>query len=82
MKEFEDIQKVIEFGAMKYGKDTWLDPGVLEHRKNCDSMFHHLAEHFAGIEEDHESGLDPLLHLAARALMAYTLKKRNLPYKE
>ena len=57
-----------------------------------DSMFHHLAEswgqkdrdmfkqpqpHGADRREDEESGLDPLLHLACRALMCYTLIQRG-----
>jgi len=75
--EFLDVQKVLDFGAIKYGKDSWLRGEHFNHRDNHASMSRHLAEAYNGISEDTESGLDPLLHLAARALMEYTLHKRG-----
>lgn len=62
------------------------------------SMFHHLAEsysntvnmelcdedgdHIRYARRDKESGLDPLLHLACRALMMYTRLKREIRHKD
>lgn len=80
--EFYDISKVLEMGAKKYGPRDWETSGThLTHKANHDSMFHHLAESYSGITEDHESELHPLLHLACRALMGYTLWKRGQDVK-
>lgn len=78
--EFYDVIKVLEMGAKKHGANNWLDPNgkKADHKSMHDSMFHHLAESFSGSRKDTESGLDPLLHLACRALMSYTRKKRGL----
>jgi len=76
--EFNDIEKVLEFGATKYGPNNWLHEGVKSDFTSMhNSMFHHLADSWAGERRDHETKLDPLLHLATRALMMYTLIKRS-----
>ncbi len=75
--EFLDVQKVLDFGATKYGKDSWLAGNHFNHKDNHASMSRHLAEAYNGKSADEESGLDPLLHLACRALMEYTLYKRG-----
>ena len=77
-KEFLEVYKVLDIGAKKYGANSWLKGEHFDHRRNCDSLFHHLAEAYNQKEKDEESGLDPLLHLACRSLMAYTLKKRGM----
>lgn len=82
--EFLDFLEVLEFGAKKHGNLNWLDT---EGRKSSfkdmhASMFRHLAESSAGHRADHETGLDPLLHLASRALMMYTRLKRGIKHKE
>lgn len=76
--EFQDVQKVLEMGAEKYGANSWLRGIHFNHRDNNASMFRHLAESYCGKTADDESDLHPLLHLAARALMEYTLYKRGL----
>lgn len=82
--EFMHVLKVLEFGAMKHGNLNWLDANgnKSSHKDMHDSMFHHLAESFSGVRIDPESGLDPLLHLACRALMTYTRIQRGLIHKE
>lgn len=79
-EEFLDLVLVIENGAKKHGKGTWLEATnvSLQHNNNHNSMFHHLADSYAKLEADKDSGLDPLLHLACRALMCYTRKKRGI----
>lgn len=81
-KEFYDVNLVLLNGARKYGRDTYLqeEDYHLNFEDNCASMFRHLAKHTAGIDNDEESGLDHLLHLACRSLMLYTRKKRGLDY--
>lgn len=76
--EFQDIIKVLVMGATKYGANSWLKGNHFDVHKNHKSMSHHLLESYREIRHDHESGLDPLLHLSLRALMEYTLRQRGL----
>ena len=81
--EFYDILEVLEFGATKHGASNWLETdGRKSSRKNMlESMGRHWAEaHTSHI--DHETKLDPLLHLACRALMAYTRSKRDIRHPD
>lgn len=82
--EFADILDVMEMGAKKHGGNNWLNPnGRKSSLKDMhDSMFHHLAESFSGSRADAESGLDPLLHLACRALMTYTRIQRDIVHED
>lgn len=81
-KEMEDWKKVLEMGAKKYTPNNWLE----KEGKNCDeksmhaSMFRHLAESssMGSCALDKESNLDPLLHLACRALMLYTRRQKGI----
>lgn len=81
--EFMDFLKVIHFGAAKHGDKNWLEPNgkKASHKEMHDSMFHHLAESFAGVREDKETGLDPLLHLISRAMMMYVRRKRGIKHE-
>lgn len=83
-QEMYDWTDVLEMGAKKYGANNWLEPdGKNANEKNTHaSMFRHLAKSSAGIINDEESGLDHLLHVACRALMLYTRRKRNIIHKE
>lgn len=82
-KEMYDFLKVMEMGAKKYGANNWLDDDghCSDHKSMHASMFRHLAESSAGFTADKESGLHPLLHLAARALMVYTRQKLGKKHK-
>lgn len=77
--EFLHFLQVLEEGSRKYGKYSWLseDGPKTSHKDMHASMFRHLAESHAGKRYDEETGLDPLLHLAARALMLYTINHRK-----
>lgn len=79
-KALSDLKQVTDVGDNKHGKDSWKDKDnpSLQHMANCHSMFHHLAEHMLGQTVDKDSGMDPLLHLACRALMAYERNYRVL----
>jgi len=79
--EFYDVGLVLNFGATKYEPRNWEEKNGIkaDFKQQHDSMFHHLAESFAGwSRHDQESDLDPLLHLACRALMCYTRIKREI----
>ncbi len=77
-EEFEHFRKVLDMGAVKYGANSWLKGQHFDVHRNHRSMSHHLLESYREVREDAESGLDPLLHLATRALMEYTLRVRGL----
>ena len=81
--EFYDILKVLEFGVEKHGHSNWLDPnGRKSSEKNMlESIGRHWAEAHTG-KTDHETNLDPLLHLACRALMLYTRRKRGIVHQD
>lgn len=91
-EEFQDYLQVMEMGARKHGADNWLNPNGSKSsfKQMHDSMFHHLAESFAAgnfpedsfKRQDHESGLDPLLHLICRAQMLYTRLKRGIRHEQ
>lgn len=86
--EFYDFLQVLEYGALKHGQvgdvANWesVNGAKSSHKDMHASMFRHLAESSAHMREDHESGLDPLLHLASRALMMYTRIQRGLIHEE
>ncbi len=78
--EMMDFVHVMRAGAEKYDKDNWLLPEGhhASHKAMHASMFRHLADSHAGNREDRDSGFDPLLHLATRALMMYTRLQREI----
>ncbi len=82
--EFIDFLKVMELGAEKHGHYNWLVPNGKKssHKEMHASMFRHLAESSSGRRSDAETGLDPLLHLASRALMMYTRIQRGIYHEE
>lgn len=83
--EFYDFLKVLEFGKTKHGACNWLEVRGKKStfKQMHDSMFHHLAESYVNKQrEDKESGLDPLLHLACRALMMYTRINRGIVHPD
>jgi hypothetical protein len=96
-KEMYHFLKIMELGAKKHGANNWLNPnGKRSSEKDMhESMFHHLAESYAlgqlyknnpvskvsGIK-DKDTGLDPLLHLACRALMMYTRRQKLIVHEE
>lgn len=78
MLHFIDV--LIHGNDKGYEPDGWLHGIKFDHDRNSNSMFHHLSESYVGQTEDRESKLHPLLHLACRALMEYTVhvrEKRN-----
>ena len=74
--------RVMIKGAEKYEADNWLnaDGHHSSHKDMHASMFRHLADSHANNRIDADSGLDPLLHLATRALMCYTRINREIKH--
>lgn len=52
--EFFDVFRIVSNGARKYELNGWLSPDGkrCSEKEMHDSMFHHLAESFAGVTED------------------------------
>ena len=83
--EFFDFLDVIDFGARKYTRNDWLKKDgkkVSEYDMHASMLRHFnksLNSEGTDIEKmlDDESKLDHLLHLATRALMLYTIRKRK-----
>ena len=74
-----ELERITDNGGQKHGYGSWKDKDnpSLQHVANCNSMFHHLADSFADIKEDKDSGLHPCLHLAWRALAMYEREVRG-----
>jgi len=84
--EMFDFLKVVAIGAKKYAMNNWLEAdGKRSSEKDMhDSMGHHWAESMVGKGKalDKDSKLDPLLHLACRALMLYTRRQRGIIHED
>lgn len=74
--EFDDIVLVLMNGAEKYEAHGWENGVAFEKDANLASIRRHENDYKAGIIVDKDSGLHPLLHVACRAMMQYTLDKR------
>ena len=64
--ELEEIVKVLQYGATKYGRDNW----KLCNDKNryIDALYRHLEAYRAGEMFDKDTNLHHLAHLACNAL--------------
>lgn len=80
--EFDDVIEVLQHSAEtgKYGRNDWLEGINFDSENNYSSSARHWRDYREGVRSDAENGLHPLLMVACRALMQYTLDKRN--YKE
>lgn len=77
-QEFLDVFQVLVAGVDKgYAPNGWMKGEHFNERDNFASIARHNAENYAGSKIDPETGLPVLLHVACRALMAYTLDKRG-----
>ncbi len=75
-EEFNDVILVLMNGAKKYEAHGWEKGIKFEKEANVASIKRHLSDFRLGKMTDDESGLHPLLHVACRALMQYTLNQR------
>ncbi len=80
-EEFNDVILVLENGAKKYERNGWEKGIKFEKEANIASIKRHLSEYRTGKLKDDESGLHPLLHVATRALMQYTVDKRAAEFE-
>jgi len=77
--EFHDVVLVLQQAheSGKYTKNGWLHGEKFSEDSNNASKQRHLDDLRQGNYQDEETGLDADLHLACRALMSYTLRKRG-----
>jgi hypothetical protein len=65
MSEFEDIVKIMTFGASKYADNGW--KGVDKDRYIA-AMLRHITAYMSGEEVDEESGMSHLAHAACNVI--------------
>lgn len=70
----EEVVKVLEHGAQKYGMDNWslVDDGA---KRYLDAALRHMVEYMKGVERDEESGHHHLAHAAASLLFIMAIEK-------
>ena len=71
----EGIGKVLEFGAKKYDRGNWRKG--LSHTEICDSLIRHLSSYLAGEDNDIESKLPHVDHIATNALFLSEMTRTN-----
>ena len=64
--QVEQILRIVEFGAEKYGKDNWQT--CKEPERYIDAAFRHLIAYASGNKKDSESGKSHLAHCACNLL--------------
>jgi hypothetical protein len=77
--EFHDVVLILQQAheSGKYAKNGWQEGIKFDEESNNSSKQRHLDDLRQKKYIDKESGLDADLHLACRALMSYTLRKRG-----
>jgi hypothetical protein len=64
----EEVVRVLEFGAIKYGPDQWRQLPEFEWSRILNALERHLNKLKRGIDRDDESGLLEAAHMACNAL--------------
>lgn len=82
-EEMLDFINVLNHSARtgRYEPNNWLKAeGAIncDRKKQYGSIFRHVAEAYAGVKKDEDSGLDPRLHAVSRLLMSYVRDLRGL----
>lgn len=72
------LLEIFDFGCRKYGELDWYYTTTNVLMTNHDSMFHHLAQSYNHMTQDHESKFHPVLHLACRAVMQFTVDHKQM----
>lgn len=72
-ESFEDMVKVLEFGANKYEAHNWKKGHYTT--KLCESLMRHLFAYLSGEDVDPESGCSHIGHIQCNAMfLAYSAK--------
>jgi hypothetical protein len=79
VEAIEEVLKVLEFGAKRYGKFNWIENSEsVEWSRFVNALERHLASFKKGQDTDADSGLLELAHIATNALFLLTFKIQNL----
>jgi len=62
LRAFEDMAKVLEYGAKKYARNNW-KKGYVNKFSAIDSLYRHLREIIIGVKLDDESGETHMGHI-------------------
>lgn len=74
----EQVVKVLEFGAVKYGPNQWRELPEFEWMRISDALERHHTKWKRGKDIDDESGLLELAHLACNALFLLEMEIHKL----
>lgn len=75
-KSFEDMVKVLEFGAEKYAPDNWMKG--LPVTEIAESLMRHLFAFLNGEDNDPESKLSHIGHMQCNLMfMAYIMREKK-----
>jgi hypothetical protein len=75
---FEEVVKVMTFGAKKYGMYNYLSKGGLSFSRFFSAAFRHITAWWKGEDIDPESGLHHLAHAGCCILMVLEYVLRNI----
>lgn len=76
VEPLDGVARVLAFGAEKYAADNWRKHGGIEWTRVFGSILRHAWAWLRGEDNDPESGLPHLDHLAAQVLfLSYYTKK-------
>lgn len=75
-KSFEDMVRVLEFGAQKYDPFNWKKG--LTTRSICESTLRHLYAFLDGQDTDEESGISHIGHMQCNLMfLAYMMREKK-----
>jgi Domain of unknown function (DUF5664) len=74
LQELGDVNKVMEYGALKYGRDNWKKCTQEELNRYRDAAVRHLLASY-NEKYDKESGYSHMAHLACNALFVMYLDR-------
>ena len=75
-KSLEDLVKVLEFGAKKYGDDNWKKG--LPTTEICESMLRHTFAFMQGEDNDTESGISHIGHIMCNVMfLAHMIREKK-----
>lgn len=72
----EEMFKVLQFGQKKYGRMNWMKGAPATQYFGC--MMRHLLQWYKGEEQDSESGISHLSHVACNIMMCmYNIRTKK-----
>jgi hypothetical protein len=72
---FEQVAKVFDDGAKKYGKNNWKVNAAFDVPLYADALYRHLLAYLKGETFDPDTGSHHLAHVAANAMIILSLEE-------